>query len=171
MNIHGASGSDSHRETSQKRSNIPDSTTATLGTVTAPEAPPVANEDRGIIGQSAQLYRELPFIPAGTIPTADELVLELYFKRHPIDQVISLEFVDEMNSNVLKVFHEDPAAVSDTLSAIGHVYSIEKEKSLIPILDRRARILSRLRVKRDLEQILIMLLGLCALDVREFVFL
>jgi hypothetical protein len=129
------------------------------------------SEGRGMIGQPAQLCRELPLIPAGMIPIADELVLELYFKRHPFEQVISLEFVDEMNSNVLKVFHEDPAAVSDTLSAIGHVYSIEKEKSLIPILDRRARILSRLRVKRDLEQILIMLLGLCALEVREYFFL
>jgi hypothetical protein len=148
--------------------NIPDGTPATPETVTAPEAPPIAieSECRGIISQCAQICRELPLIPAGSIPTADELVLELYFQRHPFEQVMSLEFVDEMNSNVFKVFHEDPTAVSDTLSAIGHVYSIEKENSLIPILDRRARILSRLRVKRDLEQILVMLLGLCALEVR-----
>lgn len=117
------------------------------------------------IRRSPELCPTLPSIPAGSIPSADESVLELYFKHHPPDQVLGTEFVDEMNSIVLKVFHIDPSAVSECLSAIGHLYSSGRG-SLVPILDRRARILSKLRTNRDLEPILCMLLALCALEVR-----
>jgi hypothetical protein len=111
------------------------------------------------------LSRRLTTIPPGTIQESDEPGLEIYFHRHPAELVISAEFIDEMNSNVLQVFHEDPAAVSETLSAIGNIYLGEGGLSMVPILDRKARILARLRARRDLEQMLVMLLGLCALEV------
>ncbi|TVY82286.1 hypothetical protein LSUE1_G001912 [Lachnellula suecica] len=118
--------------------------------------------------RSPQLCRKVPTIPVGTIPDADESVLEMYFRRHPVDQVIDTKFVEEMNINVLQTFHMDPAAVSDSLSAIGHIYLADGQAPLIPILDRRARILSRLRTQRDLEPMLAMFLGLCALEMIDY---
>ncbi|KAE8454205.1 hypothetical protein EG329_005130 [Mollisiaceae sp. DMI_Dod_QoI] len=111
------------------------------------------------------LCLNLHIIPPGTIQSADEPGIELYFNRHPSELVMSAEFVDEMNSNVLQILHEDPAAVAESLSAIGYIYLGEGGMSIVPVLDRKARILARLRAKTEVEQMLVMLLGLCALEL------
>lgn len=103
-------------------------------------------------------------LPRGTLHKDDEPIIELYFSRHPSELVISSEFVDEMNANVLQVFLEDPEGVCESLSAIGHVY-LDGGQTLVPILGRKARILARLRDGTQLEQVLLMLLGLCAIEV------
>ncbi|KAH7348588.1 fungal-specific transcription factor domain-containing protein [Rhexocercosporidium sp. MPI-PUGE-AT-0058] len=110
------------------------------------------------------LYPTVPDHPPDAIGRTDQPGVEIYFSRHPRELVMSKEFVDEMNANVLQVFNQDPAAVGDTLSAIGHIYLGEGGSSIVPMLDRRQRILARLRDRRDLEQMMIMLLGLCALE-------
>ncbi|CZR69324.1 uncharacterized protein PAC_19224 [Phialocephala subalpina] len=122
---------------------------------------------RTSIGQPSPypLCASLPLIPPGAVQSSDEPGIEQYFNRHPSELVISSEFVDEMNSNVLRVLHQDPAAVAETLSAIGHIYLGEGGMSIVPVLGRKARILARLRLKTDLEQMLVMLLGLCALEL------
>lgn len=138
-------------------------------TIRCPKSPRTTIEEGVVEGSykcHPQLCQRIPFIPAGVIETADREVLEVYFARHAPQQVISVEFAAEMNENVLKVFQKDPTAVCDSLTAIGYIYSGGEGKSIVPLLDRRARILSRLREKRDLEEVLVMLLGLCALDVR-----
>ena len=122
---HRASGSDSDPETPSSVSLDSVNRTNTVSTVVhCPKAPlPIADKKRlETIGSSPKLYQKIPFFPAGTIPSADEPILQLFFARHPADQVISADFVDEINENVLKVFMKDPAAVTDSLSAIGHVY-------------------------------------------------
>jgi hypothetical protein len=78
-----------------------------------------------------------------------------------------------MNSNVLKAFYNDPEVVCDPLSAIGHIYmrlnANHSESTIVPVLNRKARILRRLRemsgVLNDLEKTVVLLLGLCALEV------
>lgn len=111
------------------------------------------------------LYPAISTVPPSAIQSTDQGGVEIYFSRHPSELVISAEFINEMNANVLQVFHEDPEAVAETLSAIGHVYLGEGGLSIVPVLDRKQRILARLRDRRDLEQMLVMLLGLCALEV------
>ncbi|KUJ19344.1 uncharacterized protein LY89DRAFT_488809 [Mollisia scopiformis] len=111
------------------------------------------------------LCRGLPLIPPSAIQSSDQPGIETYFSRHPSELVISSEFADEMNSNVLRVFHEDPATVAETLSAIGHIYLGEGGMSIVPVLDRRARILAKLRETTELEQMLVMHLGLCAIEL------
>lgn len=111
------------------------------------------------------LYSNLPTIPRGIVQSSDEPGIETYFSRHPAELVISADFVDEMNANILQVFQQDPATIAETLSAIGQVYLGEGGMSIVPVLDRRARILARLRDKIELEQTLVMHLGLCALEV------
>jgi hypothetical protein len=113
------------------------------------------------------LYSNLPVIPPGSVQSSDEPGIETYFDRHPAELVISADFVDEMNANILQVFQQDPATIAETLSAIGQVYLGEGGKSIVPILDRRARILTRMREKIELEQTLVMYLGLCALEVSQ----
>lgn len=103
-------------------------------------------------------------IPQSALDKADEPTLELYFLRHPSELVISDEFVDEMNANVLQVFLEDPEGVCESLSSIGYVY-LESGQELVLTLGRKARILARLRDGKQLEQMLLMLLGLCAVEV------
>ena len=112
------------------------------------------------------LYPTVPDLPPDAIGRTDQPGVEIYFSRHPSELVISKEFVNEMNANVLQVFNQDPPAVAETLSAIGHIYLGEGGSSIVPVLDRKQRILARLRDRRDLEQMMIMLLGLCALEVR-----
>ncbi|KAH7412903.1 fungal-specific transcription factor domain-containing protein [Cadophora sp. MPI-SDFR-AT-0126] len=111
------------------------------------------------------IYPTVPDIPPDAIGRTDKPGVEIYFNRHPSELVISKEFVNEMNANVLQVFNQDPAAVAETLSAIGHIYLGEGGQSIVPVLDRKQRILARLRDRRDLEQMMIMLLGLCALEL------
>lgn len=109
-------------------------------------------------------------LPPETISNYDGSIIEIYFSRHPTESVISSEFIEEMNSNVLKVFYNDPQAVCDPLSAIGHIYvGNDSKSSIVPVLNRKARILRRLRemsgVTNDLEKSIVLLLGLCALEV------
>jgi len=111
------------------------------------------------------LYPTVPDLPPDAIGRTDQPGVEIYFSRHPSELVISKEFVNEMNANVLQVFNQDPPAVAETLSAIGHIYLGEGGSSIVPVLDRKQRILARLRDRRDLEQMMIMLLGLCALEL------
>lgn len=112
----------------------------------------------------------IPTIPPGTVREDDMETMNAYFTRHPFEQVISLEFVDEMNASVFMVFQDSPMAVGDALCSIGHVYLEEDgQGSLLPLaLDRRARTLARLKAKdpsRELEQMLLMSLALGAMEV------
>lgn len=114
--------------------------------------------------------RFIPSIPAGTIPEDDAETINVYFNRHPFEQVISLEFVDEMNASVLMVLQDNPKAVGDSLYLIGRVYLEEDGHGSLPplALERRARTLARLKVKdpsRELEQMLLMALALGAMEV------
>jgi hypothetical protein len=163
-NRRDASGSDS--DTGSRSPRMTKSKIEDVGTYSAPAAKPnictLMNMERS---RHIPLFARIPSIPRGTIRSADEPVIEIYFVRHPSELVISSEFVDEMNSNVLQVFHEDPEGVCDSLSAIGHIYLDSGRQALVPVLDRKARILARLRVRTGLEQMLVLLLGLCALEV------
>lgn len=112
----------------------------------------------------------IPILPPGTIRPADEPTIEVYFTRHPDELVIGPEFVDEMNANVLMVLQQDPKVIIDSLFAIGQIYMGKSQCSLmVPALDRRAQILARLRamngLEPNLEQIVVILLGLCAMEV------
>ncbi|RDW79856.1 hypothetical protein BP6252_04494 [Coleophoma cylindrospora] len=108
-------------------------------------------------------------IPPGMIHPADEATVEVYFNRHPHELTIGPEFVDEMNANVLMVLQSNPRAISDCLFAVGRIYVADTGIDSVPVLDRKARILANLRAmnesESDLEQIVVMLLGLCALEL------
>ncbi|KAH6712285.1 fungal-specific transcription factor domain-containing protein [Leptodontidium sp. MPI-SDFR-AT-0119] len=143
---------DEHRSTPQSRSvEVTEMDEMLIEESDLPSCPP--------------LYPVVPDLPPDAIGRTDQPGVEIYFNRHPSDLVISKEFVNEMNANVLLVFNQDPAAVSETLSAIGHIYLGEGGFSIVPMLARKQRILARLRDRRDLEQMMIMLLGLCALEL------
>lgn len=114
--------------------------------------------------------RSIPAIPLGAIPEGDAEAINVYFNRHPFEQVISLEFVEEMNASVFMVLQDSPIAVGDALYSIGRVYVEEDSQGLLlPLaLERRARTLARLKVKdpsRELEQMLLMSLTLGAMEV------
>jgi hypothetical protein len=114
--------------------------------------------------------QSLSIIPPGTIPPDDAEIIKLYFNRHPFEQVISLEFVDEMNASTWMVFLDSPEAVADALCSIGSVYLEEASQgALLPMtLSRRARTLATLKAKdpsRELEQMLLMSLALGAMEV------
>lgn len=111
-------------------------------------------------------------IPPGTIPEDDVELVSLYFKRHPFEQVISLDFVDEMNAVTWMVFQQSPMAVIDALCSIGSVYLGEDSQgALLPLaIARRGRTLATLRVKDpscELEQMLLMALSLGAMEVSD----
>jgi hypothetical protein len=114
----------------------------------------------------------LALIPPGAIHPADEPPIEVYFNRHPFELLIGSEFINEMNANVLVLLQHNPRAIADSLSAIGHLYmSGAHSNSIVPVLDRRARILANLRAMKDssydLEEVVALLLGLCAMEVSE----
>lgn len=124
------------------------------------------------IGSFPSIPQTLSIIPPGTIPPDDEEIIKLYFNRHPFEQVISLEFVDEMNASTWMVFLDSPEAVVDALCSIGSVYLEEDSQgALLPMtLARRARTLATLRAKdpsRELEQMLLMSLALGAMEVTD----
>lgn len=108
-------------------------------------------------------------IPPGMIHPADESTVEVYFSRHPSELTIGPEFVNEMNANVLMVLQSNPRAISDCLFAVGQIYVADMSVDSLPVLNRRARILANLRnmndPERELEQMVVMLLGLCAMEV------
>lgn len=84
--------------------------------------------------------------------------------------VIDSEFINEMNANVLMVLQYNPKAISDCLFALGRIYVADGAcNAVLPILDRRARIFANLRSTYgpggNLEQMVVMLLGLCAMEV------
>jgi hypothetical protein len=84
--------------------------------------------------------------------------------------VIGSEFVNEMNANVLIILQHNPKAIGDSLSGIGQVYlSKSQANAVVPVLDRRARILANLRGMQcegyDLEQQVVLLLGLSAMEL------
>lgn len=134
-------------------------------------AQPNTSTDEDERPDQAILYlNSISRLPPGTISSHDGSVIEIYFTRHSSNLVISAEFVEEMNSNILKVFYHDPQAVCDPLSAIGHIYMDHTSESwIVPVLNRKARILKRLRtmsgISDDLEKTIVLLLGLCALEV------
>lgn len=75
-----------------------------------------------------------------------------------------------MNANALLILQRDPVRVADTLSAIGYAYQVgDRAGSLLPVLNRRARILANLRSMKAssfyFEEALFLLLGLCAMEV------
>lgn len=118
-----------------------------------------------------QLFKKMANIPPGTVHPSDEPFIELYFTRHPTELVFGSEFVNEMNSCVLKVFQNSPMAVGDSLSAIGEAYLKDhKSQAVVPVPNRRARILARLRsldtLGVSLELLLTVMLGLCAVEVK-----
>ncbi|KZL84556.1 c6 zinc finger domain protein [Colletotrichum incanum] len=114
--------------------------------------------------------RTFSLLPPGTIPIADQPHIELYFNRHPFELLIGPEFVTEMNANVLMMMHQDPIVIADTISAIGYSYEVGNSfGALLPVLDRRAKILANLRNMKPssyyFEEALFLLLGLCAMEL------
>ncbi|KAF9881487.1 hypothetical protein CkaCkLH20_00633 [Colletotrichum karsti] len=114
--------------------------------------------------------RIFSLIPPGTVPVADEPHFEVYFNRHPFELLIGQEFVSEMNANVLMMLQQDPVTVADAISAVGYSYLVGKSaNSLLPVLNRRARILANLRSMKPssyyFEEALFLLLGLCAMEL------
>ncbi|KAL0944718.1 uncharacterized protein CTRU02_202605 [Colletotrichum truncatum] len=114
--------------------------------------------------------RVFSFIPPGTVPLADEPHIEVYFNRHPFELLIGPEFVNEMNANVLLMLQQDPVTVADAISAVGYSYLVgDSTGSLLPVLNRRARILANLRSMKPsrfyFEEALFLLLGLCAMEL------
>ncbi|KAG7103564.1 Transcriptional regulatory protein moc3 like [Verticillium longisporum] len=112
----------------------------------------------------------LSLIPPGAVPASDEINIELYFNRHPSELLIGQEFVSEMNANALLILQRDPVRVADTLSAIGYAYQVgDRAGSLLPVLNRRAKILANLRSMKAssfyFEEALFLLLGLCAMEL------
>ncbi|GKT85727.1 C6 zinc finger domain protein [Colletotrichum tofieldiae] len=113
--------------------------------------------------------RTFSLLPPGTIPVADQPHIELYFNRHPFELLIGPEFVTEMNANVLMMMHQDPIVIADTISAIGYSYEVGNSLgALLPVLDRRAKMLANLRNMKPssyyFEEALFLLLGLCAME-------
>lgn len=110
--------------------------------------------------------RALGLIPPGVVSPSDQAPVEVYFIRHPWELSMGSEFVSEMNANVLTVLHHNPQAIVDSLSAIGHSYLADNS---LAVLNYRARILATLRSmdvsKYTLEEMIFMLLGLCAIEL------
>jgi hypothetical protein len=114
--------------------------------------------------------RTMPVIPPGVIKPEDEDIIQVYFHRHPSEMAMGYEFVDEMNTNVLRILQHSPTAIGDSLSGIGQVYlSKNQQSSVVSVLDRRARILASLRDMQvsgyDLEPQVMLLLSLSAMEL------
>ncbi|KAI1612546.1 fungal-specific transcription factor domain-containing protein [Exophiala viscosa] len=158
-------------------SNIIDDTTTSLGHVQEQLFDSPISTDlmvhscsRALDASLRRIPKSLPSIPVGTIPEADCSTINVYFRRHPVELVISSEFVDEMNAVVLMVLQDSPSAIGDALYGIGRVYMDQDSQSTkLPLaLNRRARTLARLRVKdpnRELEQMLVMMLALSGMEL------
>ncbi|KAL2204671.1 hypothetical protein CC79DRAFT_1370483 [Sarocladium strictum] len=115
----------------------------------------------------------LSLLPSGVVTPADERNIALYFNRHPSELIMGDEFVTEMNANTLLLLQQDPATVANVLAAIGYVYHVrDTQGSDIPVLARRSRILSDLRLMKPsssyLEMALHLLLALCAMELVTF---
>ncbi|KIW10865.1 hypothetical protein PV08_10164 [Exophiala spinifera] len=137
------------------------------GSLGSPLSPVAFNSTPSI---DLPLLKSIPTIPAGTINPADETFIEMYFLRHPKELVFGPEFVEEMNSSVIKVLQDSPLAVGDILSAIGEAYCKDSALPLVlPVASRRARILARLRGMDkhgvSMELLLSIMLGLCAVEL------
>ncbi|KIX03616.1 uncharacterized protein Z518_07169 [Rhinocladiella mackenziei CBS 650.93] len=135
---------------------------------TAAPFSPISNDFA--LAPATPILKTVATIPPGTIHPADEPFIELYFMRHPGELVFGSEFVNEMNSSVLKVFQNSPLAVGDSLSAIGEAYLRDGSLPiLVPVPNRKARILARLRSMDNLgvslELLLTIMLGLCAIEL------
>lgn len=131
---------------------------------------PTTSRDASAQSLLAPSPRSLSSIPPGMIRAADEPGVKIYFDRHPFDLVINSEFVEEMNALTLLVLQRDPVAIGNTLAAIGQLYlDTSGSGSLVSPLTRRARTFARLRSMEDpsseLEQVLVMVLGLAAMEV------
>ncbi|GJC94419.1 C6 zinc finger domain protein [Colletotrichum higginsianum] len=114
--------------------------------------------------------RTLSLLPPGAIPAADQPHIELYFNRHPFELLIGPEFVSEMNAFVVMMMQQDPVVIADAISAIGYSYEVGSSSgALLPVLDRRAKILANLRNMKPsshyFEEALFLLLGLCAMEL------
>lgn len=110
--------------------------------------------------------RALGLIPPGVVNPSDQVTVEVYFNRHPWELSMGSEFVNEMNANVLTILQQNPQAIVDSLSAIGHSYLADNS---LAVLNYRARILATLRsmdlAKYNLEEMVFMLLGLSAIEL------
>ncbi|OHF02889.1 hypothetical protein CORC01_01647 [Colletotrichum orchidophilum] len=133
-----------------------------------------------LVGQSASTAsnrstlaldtRTFSLLPPGSVPAADQPYLELYFNRHPFELLIGHEFVCEMNANIVMMLQQDPVVIADTISAIGYSYDVgSSSAALLPVLNRRAKILANLRNMKPsthyFEEALFLLLGLCAMEL------
>ncbi|KXH25922.1 hypothetical protein CSAL01_04476 [Colletotrichum salicis] len=114
--------------------------------------------------------RTFSLLPPGSVPVADQPYLEVYFNRHPFELLIGHEFVCEMNANIVMMLQQDPVVIADTISAIGYSYDVgSSSAALLPVLNRRAKILANLRNMKPsthyFEEALFLLLGLCAMEL------
>ncbi|KAK1714261.1 hypothetical protein BDP67DRAFT_554606 [Colletotrichum lupini] len=114
--------------------------------------------------------RTFSLLPPGSVPVADQPYLEVYFNRHPFELLIGHEFVREMNANIVMMLQQDPVVIADTISAIGYSYDVgSSSAALLPVLNRRAKILANLRNMKPsshyFEEALFLLLGLCAMEL------
>ena len=139
---------------------------------TAPglQYPQLTNIDASV--GTANLPRKVNIVAFREIPLADKPFIELYFMHHPSEFAMGNEFVEEMNGFVLSLLQQSPSAVSDSLSTIGENYVRDVgADSTLQISNRKTRLLSRLRMVNEdgssLELISLMLLGLCAVEVRQ----
>lgn len=135
--------------------------TTSLSSTTIPKAGHPLIMDPGLMTP-----RALGLIPPGVVNPGDQATVEVYFNRHPWELSMGSEFVNEMNANVLTILQQNPQAIVDSLSAIGHSYLAD---SPLAVLNYRARILATLRsmdlAKYSLEEIIFMLLGLSAIEL------
>lgn len=128
--------------------------------------------DTAVVRDPAQFLtmKTLCLIPPGVINHSDEATVKVYFTRHPSEIIMGPEFVNEMNANVLMILQHNPQVIVDALSAIGHSYLTSSvPDSSLTVLSYKARILATLRTmghsKHDLEDMIMLLLGLCAIEL------
>lgn len=122
--------------------------------------------------KSFSLLQEPSLIPSTEILAADKTFIEIYFRRHPSDLVMSSEFIHEMNSFIIYLLQQSPAAVSEALSAIGENYMSEmSSETSMRVSNRKTRLMKRLILVNEdgssVELIAATLLGLCGVEVRS----
>ncbi|UQC90027.1 NCS1 nucleoside transporter [Colletotrichum lupini] len=141
------------------------SSSSSSTTPAARRSPPTSNRQTLALDT-----RTFSLLPPGSVPVADQPYLEVYFNRHPFELLIGHEFVCEMNANIVMMLQQDPVVIADTISAIGYSYDVgSSSAALLPVLNRRAKILANLRNMKPsshyFEEALFLLLGLCAMEV------